>query len=139
MNKKGFSLIELLAVIVIIGIIGGIGVVSVTAINNNIKKNMLEKKIDVIEAAAKLYGDDNKNSVIKSLKKYNSNPCISIKVNKLIPDYLDSDTKDTCNGNCVVNPSNKDNYLDNKNIIIYYSNSKIHTKLDMDGKLKCKK
>ena len=34
MNKKGFTIIELLAVIVILAIIGGIGVVSINGIVN---------------------------------------------------------------------------------------------------------
>ncbi len=58
MNKKGFTLIELLAVIAIMAILMTIAVPSVIKISNNIKKNMYEKKVETILAAAKLYALD---------------------------------------------------------------------------------
>lgn len=62
MNKKGFTLVELLAVIVILAILISIAVPSTIAISNKLKENMYCKKIDSIEVAAKLYGEDRRNS-----------------------------------------------------------------------------
>ena len=60
MNKKGFTIIELLAVIVIIAIITTIASVGIGSIKNAINKNLLETKKDVVIAGAKLYGQDNR-------------------------------------------------------------------------------
>lgn len=61
-NKKGFTLVELLAVIVVLAILISIAVPSTMAISNKLKENMYCKKIDSIETAAKLYGEDRKDS-----------------------------------------------------------------------------
>ena len=59
MNKKGFTLTELLAVIVILGVLLTIAVPSVLYINDLLKDNMYDKKLKFIEQAAQLYGQDN--------------------------------------------------------------------------------
>lgn len=142
MNKKGFTLIELLAVITLLAIIGGIATVSVIAVSSNIKKNMLEKKADMIEEAAILYGDDRiKSEVVNSTKKYSGYACKSIYVKVLIPDYLKKDS-DTCvvgsttNG-CVVDPSDSENFLDNYEVILFYKNKKVRAIMDVDNSLTC--
>ena len=144
MNKKGFTLIELLAVIALLAIIGGIAYASVTGVTANMQKEMLNKKIDMIEEAAILYGQDVKGSIINSTKKYNNNSCVSIIVSDLIPTYMAKDNTNDClisssiagNG-CVVNPSNQDEYLDKYEVILYYKNKRIHAKVDIDNNLTC--
>lgn len=144
MNKNGFTLIELLAVIALLGVIGGIAFVSINGINRSIQENMLEKKTEMIEEAAVLYGQDYRGSVINSSKKYNGSSCISIIVSDLIPTYMDKDNDNTCltsssvSGNgCVVDPNNKENYLDKYEVIIYYKNKRIHAKMDLNNNLTC--
>ena len=66
MNKKGFTLVELLAVIVIMAILITVAVPSVLVFSNNMKKNMYCNKIDTIEKAAILYGEDNYDSIFGS-------------------------------------------------------------------------
>lgn len=61
-NKKGFTLVELLAVIVLLGILVAIAVPSVLGISKKIKENMYEAKVKTIEVAAEAWADDNKNS-----------------------------------------------------------------------------
>lgn len=63
MNKKGFTLVELLAVIVIIGLIATIGVTSYSAIKKKIEIKMQETKMQLIIEAAKAYGEDHKNEI----------------------------------------------------------------------------
>ena len=144
MNKKGFTLIELLAVIALLAVIGGIAYASVTGVTANMQKEMLNKKIDMIEESAILYGQDIKGSVINSTKKYNNNSCISIIVSELIPTYMDKDNTNNCltsssitGDGCVVNPSNQDEYLDKYEVIIYYKNKRIQAKVDIDNNLTC--
>jgi len=145
MSKKGFTLVELLGVIVLLGVIIGIAVPSVMAINNVIHKNMLEKKLEVIEHAAILYGQDNKSKITnENLKRYTDNdvdyPCMSIMVDTLVmKGYLDKDNENSCSSNpgCIVDPTDKEKFLDSKGIIIYYKNKRIYAVVDYENKLKC--
>lgn len=61
MNKKGFTLVELLAVIALIAIISTIAFSSAIAIRNNSNKKLLKTKVEQIESAAILYGQENPN------------------------------------------------------------------------------
>lgn len=55
MNKKGFTIIEVLAVVVIITILGSIGVVSVNGILQSSRENSLNLQYKSIETTAKTY------------------------------------------------------------------------------------
>ena len=44
MNKKGFTLVELMAVIVIISIIALVGVTSITGVRKQMDKKLFEEK-----------------------------------------------------------------------------------------------
>lgn len=145
MNRKGFTLVELLAVIVLLGVIGGIAFASVRGIYGSINENMLDKKVEIIEEAAKLYGDNIKGTIINSTKKYNGHPCMAIKVSDLVNEkYLEKDNDNACltsssisSVGCVVNPSDKDKYLDTNKVIIYYKNKRIQAKVDLNNNLTC--
>ena len=58
MNKKGFTLIEILAVIVIIGVLIAIAVPSTLAISRRMKANMYCTKIEILLSDAKRWGTD---------------------------------------------------------------------------------
>lgn len=66
MNKKGFTLIEILAVIVILAVVMLIGTVSVTGIKAKMQRNMFESKLDLIIGGAKAWGQDNKSEISPS-------------------------------------------------------------------------
>lgn len=82
-NKKGFTLVELLAVIVILGVLTAIAVPSVLGISKKIKSNMYDSKIKTIEVAAELWADDHKSDCLSQIN--------TLKVGQLIPDYLKAD------------------------------------------------
>ena len=144
MNKKGFTLVELLITIAILALIMVIAVPSIGAITNSIKENMLNKKADLIEETAILLGEDIKGSVISSKLKYDGCACKSFSVKDLVPKYLDKDNDVPCFGElgassvgCIADPSNKENYLDNYEVIIYYRSKRIYAIVDKDNTLNC--
>ena len=141
MDKKGFTLVELLGVIVIIGVILVIAIPSVIGISKLIQDNMREKKAEIIEQAAIHLGQDVKGSIMASDKKYDGKPCRSILISDLVPNYLDSDTGSSCinkgGTGCVVDPADNNNYMDEKEIIIYYKNKRIYAIVDLKDNLDC--
>ena len=60
MNRKGFTLIEVIMVIAIIAILSIILIPNVMVLINENKKRSCEKMIDNIESAAKMYVNQNK-------------------------------------------------------------------------------
>ena len=62
-NKKGFTLVELLVVIVLIGLLVVIAVPSGLTISKKIKRNMMDKKIELIESGAIVWGQNNNGKV----------------------------------------------------------------------------
>lgn len=66
MNNKGFTLIELLAVVVILGIVIAIAATNVTTIRNNSMKKVLDTKINDLEGAAVVYGQENQRELTSS-------------------------------------------------------------------------
>ena len=86
MNKKGFTLAEVIVVIVLISIIVAIAIPSVIAIRNRINERLLESKKDTILVAAELYGQDNP-------QLFNPNEFI-VTVGELVDaDYVERDTE----------------------------------------------
>ncbi|MGN1342120.1 MAG: prepilin-type N-terminal cleavage/methylation domain-containing protein [Bacilli bacterium] len=62
LNKKGFTLVELLVVIVILVVIMSIAIPSVTSSIERSKQKQKDAKIELIESAAELYADRYKNT-----------------------------------------------------------------------------
>ena len=59
MKKNGFTLIEILAVIVILSIVASLVTINVMKIRNNSFEDLLETKIQNLESAAIVYGQEN--------------------------------------------------------------------------------
>ena len=143
MNNKGFTLVELLGVIVLLGVIAAIAVPSVTGVSHLIQNNMLEKKVELMEEAAVLYGEDIKGSIINSDKHYKEYACKSFLVSDLVPEYLSKDNDNEClkeeseNPGCIVDPTDKENYLDLYEVITYYKNKRIYGNCLFNWKAKC--
>ena len=68
MKKNGFTLVELIAVIVILGLLIAFAVPSVLTVSEKMKADMFCTKIENIEDAANLYGDDKFND-LKSINE----------------------------------------------------------------------
>ena len=61
LNKKGFTLVELLVVIVILGVIMSIAIPSITSSVERSKAKQREQVINIIISAGELYADKHKN------------------------------------------------------------------------------
>lgn len=119
-NKKGFTLIELLAVIVILAILVTIAVPSAMNISNRLKTKMFCSKMDYIENAAKLYGEDRKEGFTAKFQGYNSKV---IRVSDLINNnYLKKDNKTSP---YIEDPRNKKS-LDDLLLMIYIKNNTVN-------------
>lgn len=94
-NKKGFTLVELLAVIVVLAIIITIAVPGTITVSNKIKKRMYNTKVDMILKSAALYGQDYSSKISSG----NEN-CYLVSVQTLIDNgYIKKDEN-----NDVINP-----------------------------------
>lgn len=69
-NKKGFTLVELLVVLVILVVIMAIAIPSVTSSIERSKQKQRDSKIELIVSAAELYVDRHKNS-LNNVQTYN--------------------------------------------------------------------
>ena len=105
MDKKGFTLTEVIVVIVLISIIIAIAVPSIIAIRNRINQRLLEGKKDIILVAAELYGQDNP-------QLFNPNEFV-VTVGELVEsNYIEKDSEQNSSNcpdsyGCVINPVDK--------------------------------
>ncbi len=92
-NKKGFTLVELLAVIVILAILVTIAVPSTMGVSKKLKENMYCSKIDSIETSAAQYGEDRKDSFGGTYTDADgAHPSTNIRVSELVDKgYLKKD------------------------------------------------
>lgn len=105
-NRKGFTLIEILAVIAILSILISAASISVIEIRKKMNNRLYNTKISLIESAAILWGEDNEYEL--SLEE---NECENILVDDLVTEgYLKYDKN-----NKVINP--KDDSSMNNGII----------------------
>ena len=63
MKKNGFTLVELLAVIVIMALLLTVAVPAVIGVSTRIRANMYCTKVEDIESAAKIYGENYKDII----------------------------------------------------------------------------
>ncbi|MFR5856739.1 MAG: type II secretion system protein [Bacilli bacterium] len=147
MNKKGFTLVELLAVIAILAIVITIGLISVTRIRENALKKIVATKIEQIEQAAILYGqenpeeltsdNDNCKGVITTENKagdkteYNITICTIKTAGELInAGFFDSKYLNKENGKVdLINDYTGKSML-NDTVIIYRRNNRIYSIID---------
>ena len=107
--KKGFTLIELMAVIFILGVVGTIAVVSVDKTIKDNKQKLYEIQLSNIKEAARIWGDAHINLIPDENGDAISIPLLLLKQDGL----LDKEYK---------NPKNEELFYDNMYIDISYEN-----------------
>lgn len=140
MNKKGFTLVELLGVLVILGVIMAIGLTSVINMSNGIKLKMLKTKVETIETSAINWGQENINKLtqkcenitieglenIKETTTINSNFCITKTVRELIEEgFIETDETDSSKNITYINNVTNKSMLDDT-VIIYRKNNRVY-------------
>lgn len=133
--KKGFTLVELLAVIAIIGIISAIAVPSAFSLSKKIKKNMYCEKVSMILNEAKRWGTDHSSQL-------RSTCYVARKVSDFVQDgFIKKET--TTSGRYIINPYTDQSmdanyvYLYKKNNIVYAwygeTNAELKTACESSG------
>lgn len=102
LNKKGFTLVELLVVLVILVVIMSIAIPSVTSSIERSKQKQYDSKIELLVSAAEIYADRHKNSI-------ENNSIITI--------------VDIVNDGLITKEQAKDPFDESRTICGYYSNS----------------
>ncbi len=139
MNRKGFTLIEILAVIFVVGIVGLISFYSVFKLSDNANEENLRAKKELLIESALLYGEDNKSFI--SLDCYINDvqtKCMKVSVATLIENkyYTPYEKcKDTKLNNCIYNDLTKEK-MDNEILIIYLKNNAVMAKFESDLDIK---
>ena len=161
MNNKGFTLVEIISVIALLALVVIISVPAIGKTSENIKKKTLQTKIENIEQAAILYGQEHRENFTKDYSvsnclnkhcKYEDGSNIEncecfneiITVNKLIDPngdskyddkYLEPDDEETGN---ISNSVNEAESLNECEIQIYQKYGKIYAVYDTETeKEKC--
>lgn len=118
-EKKGFTLVELLAVVAILGIVSVIAVGAYNGITTRSKQKAYESKVSQIETSAAKWAREN-----------NIDRTTSISVNKLVVEgYLTADEAAENGLSKIINPTDKKNMICNM-VNISYKNGEIITSFD---------
>lgn len=101
MNKKGFTIVEILAVLVILSLIFLVVTPIVSSSSQKAREKTFQTKIATLEAMTTTYGQDNYGLIVA---KSNTIPCTysesgtdqfcKIKLKSLIPDYIVPDNEE---------------------------------------------
>ena len=141
MKKNGFTLVELLAVIIILTLVITIAFVSVTRVREESLKRVVETKVEQIEQAAILYGQENPNVIktsctdhektVVEATNYTPSFCVTVTAGVLIDNnffeisYLDEVNGKTDLINDVTGKSMRED-----TVIIYRRNNRIYSIID---------
>ena len=125
MNKKGFTLVEILCVIVIMALITTVAVTNIINLNNKSRENLYCAKLEMIKSAAKDYGKNHEKELNESNYDYEGFKSLTITVQDLILSGKISPDKD----DYLVNPLDNTN-MNELEIVLYLKNNNINVFID---------
>lgn len=131
MNKKGFTLVELLAVIVILSLVITITSFSVMKIRNNSLRDLVNTKVGDLEASAILYGQEN-NDILDSncnIDGVSYEFCSRVSVYDLISNgYYETREVNESNKKDLINNVTRNSMLCDE-LYIYRKNNRVYAKM----------
>lgn len=146
MNKKGFTLVEIISVVALLALVVIISVPIISNTGENIKKKTLQTKIENIEKAAILYGQNNRNKFTtvcndegEICNGVNNGECICYEEKITVEDLIDNNQIEAdvveidINGNeikHIINPVDEEKFIDECEIQIYKKYGKIYAIYD---------
>lgn len=141
MKKKGFTLVELLAVIIILTLVITIAFVSVTRVREESLKRVVETKVEQIEQAAILYGQENPNVIktsctnhektVVEATNYTPSFCVTVTAGVLIDNnFFESSYLDEVNGKTDLINDVTGKSMREDTVIIYRRNNRIYSIID---------
>ena len=142
MNKKGFTLVEILAVIVIIALLSVLGISGARGISNRIKQKEYDAKVETLKSAALDYAEGYYSNLKNGTTGYKMTKigtteklsCMNVTIQDLyLAGYLKGEIVKNCtNINCVIGDPRSDGaYL--HSVLVYYFNNKINVFYDKES------
>lgn len=119
-KKKGFTLVELLAVIVILGLIAVIAIPNSMTVSDGVKKNLYCEKVDLLLNDAKRFGNDHLGVLRQA---GNQNCYIPVTIEYLVNKGIIKKEQD--HAPFITNPYDNSS-MDGKTIGIYYKNKRAY-------------
>ena len=130
MSKKGFTLVEVLAVVVILSIILSMATFGVMNIRRNSLQKLVDTKISNLESSAILYGQENQDELVEkcNVDEVSYDFCKKVNVKYLIDnDYYTTNEVNSENMKDLINNvTNKSMLCDE--IQIYKKNNRVYAK-----------
>lgn len=137
MNKKGFTLVELLGVILILALVAVLGSASISGVTKMIKHSMWNSKIEIIENGAVRFGEDNQYRMRKDGAEKcdfmaedvsESLHCLEVTVDYLLKrNYIVTDDRDD-EGNKVIINNETGEYVNDKKVYVWEENGLVYAK-----------
>ena len=130
MNKKGFTLVEVLAVVVILSIILSMATFGVMNIRRNSIQKLVDTKISNLESSAIIYGQENQNELTETcnIDEVDYDFCKLVNVKYLIENeyYTTNEANSENKKDLINNVTNKSMLCDE--IQIYKKNNRVYAK-----------
>ncbi len=130
MNKKGFTLVEVLAVVVILSIILSMATFGVMNIRRNSLQKLVDTKISNLESSAIIYGQENQNELTETcnIDEVDYDFCKLVNVKYLIENeyYTTNEANSENKKDLINNVTNKSMLCDE--IQIYKKNNRVYAK-----------
>lgn len=118
MNRKGFTLVELIAVIILISLIATIAIIPITKIIKDSKDDVYKAQIEQIILATQNWVSDHPMELPPYVEKVDNK--ISLTIDELIEqEYLDDDVINPKNGEKILGCSKVEITLNSNNVESY--------------------
>ena len=95
-NRKGFSLVELLAVVVILGLLAAIGIVATNSLIDRSKAEKMDSQKNTVTMSAQTYMQNNKNLVPKIIGETSVIKVSDLRASKYLTEDIKNEKGESC-------------------------------------------